>query len=84
MTESRLFVGCRDSALELLEVQLEGKKRMPAKDFIHGHQPRNGETLGHARLELGGLPSSRRTPAVVVLSYLPRFSDLATVFGLMP
>ena len=42
-----LFVGCAAGALELLEVQLEGKKRMPAADFIHGHQPRNGEKLGH-------------------------------------
>ena len=43
----RLIVGCGENSLELLEVQLEGKNRMPAKDFIHGHQPRNGETLGH-------------------------------------
>ncbi len=43
----RLFVGCGTGALELLEVQLEGKKRMPAADFIHGYQPRNGEKLGH-------------------------------------
>ena len=48
MVESgHLFVGCGAGALELLEVQLEGKKRMPAADFIHGHQPRNGEKLGH-------------------------------------
>lgn len=44
----RLIVGCGGgSALELIEVQLEGKKRMPAADFVHGHQPRNGEKLGH-------------------------------------
>jgi methionyl-tRNA formyltransferase len=44
----RLIVGCgAGSALELLEVQLEGKKRMPAADFVHGHQPRSGEKLGH-------------------------------------
>lgn len=43
----RLLVGCgAASALQLLEVQLEGKKRMPAADFIHGHQPRTGEQLG--------------------------------------
>lgn len=42
-----LIVGCgAGSALELLEVQLEGKKRMPAADFVHGHQPRDGEKLG--------------------------------------
>jgi methionyl-tRNA formyltransferase len=44
-----LFVGCGSGALEILEVQLEGKKRMPAADFIHGHQPHNGEKLGSLR-----------------------------------
>ena len=44
----RLIVGCgQGSALQLLELQLEGKKRMPAIDFVHGHQPRTGEKLGH-------------------------------------
>jgi len=41
-----LVVGCGGgSALQLLEVQLEGKRRMPAADFVHGHQPRTGEKL---------------------------------------
>jgi len=31
----------------LLEVQMEGKKRMAAADFVHGYQPRTGEKLGH-------------------------------------
>jgi len=44
----RLIVGCgAGSALHLLEVQLEGKKRMPSADFIHGHRPLAGEKLGH-------------------------------------
>jgi hypothetical protein len=30
----------------LLEVQMEGKKRMPAADFIHGNSPKPGELLG--------------------------------------
>lgn len=43
----QLFVGCGSgSALQLLEMQLEGKKRMPAADFVHGHRSRNGEKLG--------------------------------------
>jgi methionyl-tRNA formyltransferase len=43
-----LIVGCgKESALQLLEVQLEGKKRMPAADFVHGHQPHTGEKLGN-------------------------------------
>jgi len=43
----RLLVGCGESStLELLEVQPEGKKRMPARDFIHGYHPKTGERLG--------------------------------------
>jgi methionyl-tRNA formyltransferase len=44
---NRLVVGCaHKTSLELLEVQLEGKKRTPAKDFIHGYRPTPGEKLG--------------------------------------
>ena len=43
----QLIVGCGSgTALELLELQVEGKKRMPALDFIHGYRPRTGEELG--------------------------------------
>ena len=44
---NRLLVGCgHQTSLELLEVQLEGKKRVPARDFIHGYRPDPGERLG--------------------------------------
>jgi methionyl-tRNA formyltransferase len=43
----RLFVGCGEgTALALFEVQPEGKKRMPARDFVHGYRPRSGDKLG--------------------------------------
>ncbi len=43
----RLVVGCgQASALELLELQLEGKKRMSARDLINGYQLKAGERLG--------------------------------------
>lgn len=43
----QLFVGCgQETALELLEVQPEGKRRMAVKDFIHGYRLGNGERLG--------------------------------------
>jgi methionyl-tRNA formyltransferase len=43
----RLFVGCsQGTALELIELQLEGKKRTSAADFIRGYRPRPGENLG--------------------------------------
>jgi methionyl-tRNA formyltransferase len=42
-----LVVGCGSgTALELLEVQMEGKKRLPAADFIRGQRPHAGEMLG--------------------------------------
>jgi len=42
-----LFVGCGEgAALALFEVQPEGKKRMPAGDFVHGYRPQSGEKLG--------------------------------------
>ncbi len=43
----RLFVGCGEGeALELLELQLEGKRRTSAADFIRGYRPLPGERLG--------------------------------------
>jgi len=40
----RLLAGCgENSVLEIFELQPEGKKRMPARDFIHGYHPRTGE-----------------------------------------
>ena len=42
-----LFVGCgMHTVLELLEVQLEGKKRMRVADFVNGYRPQPGEKLG--------------------------------------
>jgi methionyl-tRNA formyltransferase len=43
----RLFVGCGgETAIELLEVQVEGKKRTSAAEFIRGYRPQPGEKLG--------------------------------------
>jgi methionyl-tRNA formyltransferase len=42
-----LFLGCDFStALQLIEVQLEGKKRMSASDFARGYRLSTGEHLG--------------------------------------
>ena len=52
---ARLFVGCgksneidkdTDTALELIEIQLEGKRRMTAQEFINGYRPKSGDHLG--------------------------------------
>jgi methionyl-tRNA formyltransferase len=41
----RLFVGCGEASLELLEVQLEGKKRMETAAFLNGFSVTTGEVL---------------------------------------
>jgi methionyl-tRNA formyltransferase len=50
---TRLFVGCgkiedkdTDTTLELIEIQLEGKRRMSAQEFINGYRPKSGDHLG--------------------------------------
>jgi methionyl-tRNA formyltransferase len=43
----QLFVGCADgTTLELLEVQLEGRKRVTASDFLNGVHLSDNEVLG--------------------------------------
>ena len=41
----KLYAGCREGAIELLEVQLEGKKRMTAAAFLNGFTLSEGEVL---------------------------------------
>jgi methionyl-tRNA formyltransferase len=58
---TRLLVGCgtgnserrgkdkdknTDTALELIEIQLEGKRRMTAQEFINGYRLKSGDHLG--------------------------------------
>jgi methionyl-tRNA formyltransferase len=44
---TRLLTGCgQGTALELIEIQIEGKRRMSALDFINGYRPQSGEKLG--------------------------------------
>lgn len=38
LKENKLYVGTTTNALELLEIQLEGKKKMHANDFIKGNK----------------------------------------------
>ncbi len=43
----RLLAACGgDTVLELLEVQIEGRKRMSAADFLNGHRVAENERLG--------------------------------------
>src|SRR5580765_1421746 len=44
---TRLLAGCgRNTALELIELQPEGKRRMSARNFINGYHPQHDEKLG--------------------------------------
>jgi methionyl-tRNA formyltransferase len=43
----RMLVGCGEgTVVEFVEVQMEGKKRMPAAEFLRGFQVSGGERLG--------------------------------------
>jgi methionyl-tRNA formyltransferase len=42
---NRLFAGCGQGSLELLEVQLEGRKRMDTSAFLNGLQLESSEVL---------------------------------------
>lgn len=45
--QGRLFVRCGAGTwLEMVEVHLEGKKRMPAADFLRGYALQSGDRLG--------------------------------------
>ena len=44
---SHLVVGCGNgTALDLAEIQIEGKRRMTAQEFINGYRPKTGDRLG--------------------------------------
>jgi methionyl-tRNA formyltransferase len=43
----QLLAGCAEqTAIAISELQLEGKRRMSAREFINGYQPKAGEKLG--------------------------------------
>ena len=47
LRDDSLSVGCsHGTSLELQELQLEGKRRTSAADFVNGYRPRTGERLG--------------------------------------
>jgi methionyl-tRNA formyltransferase len=44
--DGHVLVGCADNAIELLELQPEGKRRISPQDFVHGYRPQSGEKTG--------------------------------------
>jgi methionyl-tRNA formyltransferase len=47
LKDRRLLAGCFDQAIELLEVQLEGKKRMSTREFLNGFPAKEGAWKTH-------------------------------------
>jgi len=44
---AHLLAGCgQGTALDLIEIQIEGKRRMSAPEFINGYHPKAGDRLG--------------------------------------
>ena len=43
--DRRLIVGTRHGALELLELQQEGKRKLPAEEFLRGYRLSQGEVF---------------------------------------
>jgi len=46
ITKDRLVVAAGDGSVELLDVQPEGKRQMPAEEFLRGHPIAEGTILG--------------------------------------
>ena len=46
LTKDGITVKCGEGSVKILELQLEGKKRMAAKDFLLGSKPEVGSILG--------------------------------------
>lgn len=46
LTEGGFLVACGDGAVEVLEVQPEGRRSMPAADFLRGYRLSAGDILG--------------------------------------
>ena len=48
MAGEQLLAGCgKGTAITISELQLEGKRRMSAREFINGYQPKAGERVGN-------------------------------------
>jgi methionyl-tRNA formyltransferase len=47
LDDGHLLVRCgQNTSLDLIEVQLDGKRRMVAQEFVNGYRPKPGERLG--------------------------------------
>lgn len=51
VTKDSIIVQTGKGCLELLEIQMEGKKRMPVEAFLRGYQVEKGEKFHHSKQE---------------------------------
>jgi len=58
--EDKLIVGCKHGALEITDLQLEGKRRMTGAEFIHGSVLTKGTQLLNAALVLRQLSTGTK------------------------
>ena len=56
-------MGWPTMAIEWLEVQPEGKKRMAVRDFVQGYKPEDGDRMGSYQLSSGAILWTPRTRA---------------------
>ena len=52
--DGKLIVGCGEGALEITDLQLEGKKRMDVAAFLLGYKVEAGDVLGIIKLGIDG------------------------------
>lgn len=43
--DKKLYIGCSNNSIEVLELQLEGKKPMTTNEFLNGHKLINGQSM---------------------------------------
>ena len=56
MTKETVCVACGEGALEITELQLQGKKRMDTAAFLRGYHLEPGTRLGQVKKPLIGIP----------------------------
>lgn len=74
--ESKLIVGCGNGALEITDLQLEGKKRMTGAEFSNGNIVTKGTKLLNAALVLEQLNKSDKKKIIEQESYLWKLLSL--------
>ena len=54
ITKDSISVACGQDRLAITELQLEGKKKMPVRDFLLGYQMKTGEVLTSLSVKING------------------------------